>query len=380
MSFSRVEQEMAQAVERGVFPGAVLLVRAGTHVFYLRAFGFRQIEPTRAPMAEDTIFDLSSLTKPLATTTAVMLLMRDGKLRLDDRVTRFLHNFGLYGKTHITIRHLLSHSSGLAAWQPFFKELQQIEKRGEKVNFVGSATAKEYIYQLIGREKQEAPVGAKAVYSDLGFMLLGALVEMASGTTLDRFYNARVVRPLGLRATSFIDLGMVRSRRIVPVTDMIAATERCPWRKRVLCGEVHDDNAWAMGGVAGHAGLFASARDVDTLLVHLRAAWAGQDDLLPPALVREFWTRDRVTPGSTWALGWDTPSPTGSQSGTRFSPDTIGHLGFTGTSVWMDLARDRHVVLLSNRVHPSRDNNAIKEFRPLIHDLVNEALDGEGGG
>jgi serine-type D-Ala-D-Ala carboxypeptidase len=380
MSFGRVEQEMAQAVQRGVFPGAVLLVRAGTHVFYLRAFGSRQIEPTRAPMAEDTIFDLSSLTKPLATTTAVMLLVRDGKLHLDDRVTRFLHNFGVYGKTHITIRHLLSHSSGLPAWRPFYKDLQQIEKRGEKVNFLGSTAAKEYVYQAIGRERQEQPAGAKAVYSDLGFILLGALVEMASGTTLDRFYQERIVRPLGLRATSFIDLGMVRSRRIVPVTDMIASTERCPWRKRVLCGEVHDDNAWAMGGVAGHAGLFASARDVDTLLCYLRAAWSGQDEALPAALVREFWTRDRTTPGSTWALGWDTPSPSGSQAGSRFSPDTIGHLGFTGTSIWMDLARDRHVVLLTNRVHPSRDNQAIKEFRPLIHDLVNEALDGEGKG
>lgn len=380
MSFGRVEQEMANAVQRGVFPGAVLLVRAGTRVFYLRAFGQRQIEPTRAPMAEDTIFDLSSLTKPLATTTSIMLLVRDGKLRLDDRVTRFLHNFGVYGKTHVTIRHLLCHSSGLAAWRAFYKDIQQIEKRGEKVNFLGSSAAKEYVYEAIGHERPESPAGTKAVYSDLGFILLGALVEMASGTTLDRFYQERVVRPLGLRATSFIDLGMVRTRRIVPVTDMIAATERCPWRKRVLCGEVHDDNAWAMGGVAGHAGLFASARDIDTLLCSLRAAWSGQDETLPAELVREFWTRDRSTPGSTWALGWDTPSPTGSQSGSRFSSDTIGHLGFTGTSIWMDLARDRHVVLLSNRVHPTRDNQAIKEFRPLVHDLVNEALDGEGGG
>jgi CubicO group peptidase (beta-lactamase class C family) len=380
VSFDRIEQEMANAVQRGVFPGAVLLVRAGTRIFYLRAFGHRQIEPIRAPMAEDTIFDLSSLTKPLATATSIMLLVRDGKLRLDDRVTRFLHNFGVYGKTHVTIRHLLCHASGLAAWRPFYKDIQQIEKRGEKVNFLGSAAAKEYVYDAIGHERPEAPAGVRAVYSDLGFILLGALVELASGTTLDRFYQDRVVRRLGLRATSFIDLGLVRSRRITPVTEMIAATERCPWRKRVLCGEVHDDNAWAMGGVAGHAGLFASARDIDTLLCLLRNAWAGQDQALPAELVREFWTRDRSTPGSTWALGWDTPSPSGSQAGSRFSSDTIGHLGFTGTSIWMDLARDRHVVLLSNRVHPIRDNQAIKEFRPFIHDVVNATLDGEGGG
>jgi CubicO group peptidase (beta-lactamase class C family) len=177
-----------------------------------------------------------------------------------------------------------------------------------------------------------------------------------------------------MRATSFIDLSMVRTRRIQPITDMIAATERCPWRKRVLCGEVHDDNAYAMGGVAGHAGLFAAARDVDTLLCRLKACWAGSDDFLPPALVREFWTRDATIPSSTWALGWDTPAATGSAAGSQFSANTIGHLGFTGTSCWMDLDRDRHVILLSNRVHPSRDNNAIKEFRPMIHDLINQAL------
>ncbi len=373
MSFARVEQALDDAVAQGVFPGAVLLVRDADHTFYQRAVGFRQIEPTRAPMEEGTIFDIASLTKPLATTTAIMLLVRDGKLRLDDRATRFLHNFGVHGKTHVTLRHLLAHASGLPAWRPYFKEILAIEKRGEKINFLGSAAAKEYVFNQIHREKPEAAAGAAAVYSDLGFMLLGSLVEMASGATLDRFCQERIFRPLGLRATSFIDLGMVRARRIQPVTDLIAATERCPWRKRVICGEVHDDNAYAMGGVAGHAGMFASARDVDTLASRLVACWAGEDDFVPPAIMREFWTRDSVA-GTTFALGWDTPSAQQSSSGHLFSSQTVGHLGFTGTSLWIDLARRRHVILLSNRVHPSRDNNLIKEFRPLIHDLVNEAL------
>jgi CubicO group peptidase (beta-lactamase class C family) len=374
MSFERVEREMQSAVDRGVFPGAVLLVREGERVFYLRAFGARQLEPQPAPMQEGTIFDLSSLTKPLATTVAVMLLVRDGKVSPEDRVTRFFHNFGVYGKTHATMRHLLCHSSGLPAWRPYYKTILQIERRGEKVNFIGSDAAKEWVYQQISRERPEAAAGAKAVYSDLGFILLGQLVEVVSGTTLDRFCQERIFRPLGMRATSFIDLSMVRARRIQPITEMIAATERCPWRKRVLCGEVHDDNAYAMGGVAGHAGLFGAARDIDTLLCRLKACWAGADDFLPAPVVRQFWTRNATIPASTWTMGWDTPSPTGSAAGGLFSPDTIGHLGFTGTSVWMDLDRDRHVILLSNRVHPSRDNNAIKEFRPMIHDLINQAL------
>jgi len=258
--------------------------------------------------------------------------------------------------------------------RPYYKLILQLEKKGEKVNFLGSDAAKEFVYQQINRERPEAAAGSRVAYSDLGFILLGALVELVTGTTLDRFCQECIFRPLGMRATSFIDLSLVRTRRIEPVTEMIAATERCPWRKRVLCGEVHDDNAYAMGGVAGHAGLFAAARDVDTLLCRLKACWSGADDFLPAPIVRQFWTRDTEIPASTWTLGWDTPSPSNSAAGSLFSPSTIGHLGFTGTSFWMDLERDRHVILLTNRVHPSRENNAIREFRPMIHDAINRAL------
>ena len=155
---------------------------------------------------------------------------------------------------------------------------------------------------------------------------------------------------------------------------MIAPTEHCPWRKRVLCGEVHDDNAYAMGGVAGHSGLFASAKDLDILLGRLKDSYHGVNPLVPQGLIREFWTRDGSVPESTWCLGWDTPSPSGSSAGAHFSANSVGHLGFTGTSVWLDLERDRHVILLSNRVHPSRDNEAIRAFRPVIHDHIVEAL------
>ncbi len=372
---TEVDREFAAAVERGVFPGAVVLVRDGIGDAEVSAYGNSAIDPETRPMHEETIFDLSSLTKPLATSVAIMLLVKDGVLRLDDRVSRFFHNFGVHGKTHVTFRHLLNHSSGLAAWRPFFQTIQKMEQRGEKVNFLGSTAAKEFVYQEICRERPEAPPATRALYSDLGFILLGAAVETVSGKSLDRFCRDRIFNPLQLRSTSFVDLSMVRARRIEPVIDMIAATERCPWRKRVLCGVVHDDNAYAMGGVAGHAGLFGSARDIDRLLVRLRACWLGEDDFLPSAIVREFWQVDGTVPDSTWALGWDTPSPTRSMAGVRFSKKTVGHLGFTGTSLWMDLERNRHIVLLTNRVHPRRDNEGIREFRPMIHDRINEALD-----
>ena len=364
---------MEEAASSRVFPGAVLLVSKEGQVVYHRAFGQRSLEPEVTPLHEDTIFDLSSLTKPLATTTAFLLLVKDRKLRIDDRVTRIFHNFGVHGKTHVTFRHFLAHSSGLPAWRPYYKDILKVE-RGGRVNFLCSQGAKQHVYELIHREKPDGDPGKAAVYSDLGFMLLGEAVEEVTGLSLDRFCQEKVFKPLGMRSTSFIDLSLVRTRRLVPVTDMIAPTELCPWRKKILCGEVHDDNAYAMGGVAGHSGLFSNAADVNILVSRLRDAYFGKSSLLPDSLVREAFARDRTAPNSTRTLGWDTPMPTGSQAGTRFSKTSVGHLGFTGTSVWLDLEKSVHVVLLSNRVHPSRDNDRIRDFRPVLHDLVMEAI------
>ena len=372
-SFDRVEKAMDEAVAKGVFPGAVLLVNKEGQVVYERAFGNRSIDPDTTPLTEDTIYDLSSLTKPLATTTAFLILVKERKLRVDDRVTRLFHNFGVHGKTHITFRHLLTHTSGLPAWRPYFKEILKVE-RGGRVNFLCSQGAKQHVFEMIHREKPDGDPGKAMVYSDPGFMLLGEAIEEVSGLTLDRYCHERIWKPLGLRSTSFIDLSLVRTRRLVPVTDMIAPTERCEWRKKLLCGEVQDDNAYAMGGVAGHAGLFASAADVNVLVSRLRDSYHGKNPFLPQELVREAFTRDKTVPQTTRTLGWDTPSPGVSASGSRFSPNSVGHLGFTGTSVWLDLDRAIHIVLLSNRVHPNRNNDKIKDFRPAIHDLVMEAV------
>jgi CubicO group peptidase (beta-lactamase class C family) len=304
-----------------------------------------------------------------------MLLVAEGKLQLDDRVSRFFPDFAAHGKDPITFRHLLSHGSGLPAWRPYYREILEIERQRGRRGFVASTAAKKYVFQQILGERLENPPGQRAVYSDLGFMLLGAAVEAISGLSLDRFCHERIFHPLGLSAMSFVDLTAGRAGRMEAATATVAATERCPWRERVLCGEVHDDNAYAMGGVAGHAGLFGSAADIDTLVCRLKLCHRGQDAFIPNRVVREFWSADGRVPGSTWALGWDTPSPSGSAAGSLFSRRTVGHLGFTGTSLWLDLERDRHVILLTNRVHPKRDNDDIRGFRPVLHDLVNQALD-----
>jgi CubicO group peptidase (beta-lactamase class C family) len=373
MNFQPVEQAMQAAVDQGVFPGAVVLVNVGGEVVLHHAAGSRSLVPDRTPMRPETVFDLASLTKPLATTTAMMTMVRDRRIALDDRVTRFFHNFGVYGKTHVTFRHLLTHASGLAAWRPFYKDILRIEREG-RINFVASRGAKEHVYEAIQRERPDAPAGVRTAYSDLGFILLGAALEEASGQPLDRLCHERVFKPLGLRSTAFIDLASLRTHRLEPVTEMIAPTEQCPWRKRVVCGEVHDDNAYAMGGVAGHAGLFGTAADVDRLASTLLGAWHGDESFLPSTLVRDFWKRDERAGSSTWALGWDTPSPRDSSAGTAFSRHAVGHVGFTGTSLWIDLERSLHVVLLTNRVHPTRANERIREFRPLLHDLVIAAV------
>ena len=253
MNFDRVDQAMDEAVDAGVFPGVVVLVNLDGEIVFHRAAGVRAFDEARSPMREDTIFDLASLTKSLATSVAMMVMARERKIDLDDRLTRFFHNFGVYGKTHITFRHLLANTSGLAAWRPFYQDVLRTEREG-RINFTASRGAKEFVYESIQREKPECPPGARTIYSDLGFILLAAAIEQVSGQTFDRFCHEKIFRPLGLRSTSFVDLSSLRTRRLELIPEMIAPTERCPWRKRVLCGEVHDDNAFAMGGVAGHAG------------------------------------------------------------------------------------------------------------------------------
>jgi CubicO group peptidase (beta-lactamase class C family) len=228
--------------------------------------------------------------------------------------------------------------------------------------------------EQIHREAPLSEPGAQALYSDLGFMVLGEIIETISGTNLDVFFHDRIAQRLKLRSTAFIDLTRCSTSLSQFEEDEIAPTELCPWRKKVLCGEVQDDNAFAAGGVAGHAGLFSSAGDIHKMVAQLDRCLQGRDSFLPQELIQEFFTKNDSVPGSTYALGWDTPAPEKSSSGMHFSRTTVGHLGFTGTSLWWDLEKNCHVILLTNRVHPNRNNERIKQFRPKIHDLIMQAI------
>lgn len=386
VDWSKVDEAMGRAIEsagpsgvspsdRGghVFPGAVLLVGCGGEPVYFRSFGNRSIRPEVTPLDRDMVYDVASLTKPIVTATVAMQLVERGKLDIDRRLSHVFQSFGTHGKERITIRHLLSHTSGYAATAPFYKQIFQADK-GARAGMMNSRGAVEAVCNEIFRSKIEHLPGKVTRYSDIGFILLGHALEVVSGMSLDKLALRYVFQPLQMRNSGFIDLAAVKRRGIKAVSEMIAPTAKCSWRNRILCGEVHDENAWAMGGIAAHAGLFTNAWDVHLFASEMIRCWHGQSEYLSQGVVRRFWKRDDTDSTSSWALGWDTPSAQRSSSGQYFSRDSVGHLGYTGCSLWVDPVRELDVVLLSNRIHSASDNREIQLFRPVLHDLIMEAL------
>ncbi|MBN1849619.1 MAG: serine hydrolase [Deltaproteobacteria bacterium] len=355
----RIRNLLKKGVDDGVYPGAVLLVALSGEIVFFEAVGHASLVPTPSPMGKETVFDLASLTKPLATTLAIMKLLEDGKIDLDQPLSNILPVSLLSDKKDLNIRLILSHSAGFVDWRPFYLNLTKVnpEKR------------KHIIREQIIEEPFVYKTGTGCLYSDLGFMILEWIVEEISGTALKTFVDNLFFKPLHLA-----NLFLSTNGRMADIKAMsIASTEDCPWRKRVLCGEVHDENAFALGGYSGHAGLFGDAEGVFHLVDVLRGHYLGaRNDCLSQKTVKTFFTKQDLVPGCTWALGWDTPSQSDSSAGRYFSPNSVGHLGFTGTSVWMDLEKDVIVIILTNRVHPTRNNQKIRGFRPILHDAVME--------
>lgn len=371
MATSHVIQAALQsAVDDGVFPGAQLAVRLRGELQCMVVAGRLSSEPPGLPVHPSTIYDLASLTKPLATATSVLLLIQRAKLGLEDPVQRILGELEGTPIGRATVRDLLTHRSGLPGWRPFYERL---DARDIVPGFPGeSQPITQHVLRMIRDESLIYACGEQNVYSDLGFMLLGFLVERLSGTPLDLWYEEAIARPLGADPLLFCPtVGRMEQGVIRPAVDVsrIAPTEQDEWRNRLLCGEVHDENAAAMGGVAGHAGLFGTAESVLAVSGAWLSSHRGRQSILDGKLVRQFTNRQESPPQSSWALGWDTPSVP-SSAGSRFSEWSFGHLGYTGTSLWIDPLCELEVVLLSNRVHPSRKNEKIKVFRPCIHDLV----------
>ena len=365
-----IQTALQSAADDGVFPGAQLAVRVHGELQCVVVAGRLSSEPPGLPVHTTTIYDLASLTKPVATVTSVLLLIQRSKVVLEDPVQEILTELEGTPIGQATVRDLLTHRSGLPGWRPFYERLNGGGVEPEPSGAHQSTT--QQVLKMIRDEPLMYLRGERSIYSDLGFMLLGFLVERVSGMTLDLWCEEAIVRPLRAAPIMFCPAaGRAQLDVARPIVDVlrIAPTEQDEWRNRLLCGEVHDENAAAMGGVAGHAGLFGTAESVLAVSGAWLRGYHGRESILEGELVRQFTTRQESRARSSWALGWDTPSAP-SSSGSSFSERSFGHLGYTGTSLWIDPLCELEVVLLSNRVHPSRRNEKIKAFRPYIHDLV----------
>lgn len=357
-----IQAALNRAVDEGVFPGAMLAVRVRGKLRCLAAAGRLSTEPVGPPVRLNTIYDLASLTKPLATVTSILMLIQRGKLNLDDPVQQYLGELDSAPIGRATVRELLTHRSGLPGWRPLYERLEGT--CGPTIRPGAVVAQRQDVLRVIRDESLIYARGDRSLYSDLGFILLGCLVERITAMSLDRWFEEEIAGPLNAWPLLFSPA----QKSDIEVSS-IAPTEYDERRHCLLQGEVHDDNAAAMGGVAGHAGLFGTAESVLAVSGAWLQAYHGRQSLLDGNLGRQFATRQRSLDQSSWALGWDTPS-TPSSSGAHFSTQSFGHLGYTGTSLWIDPLSELEVVLLSNRVHPTRKNEKIKQFRPQIHDLA----------
>jgi uncharacterized protein YbbC (DUF1343 family)/CubicO group peptidase (beta-lactamase class C family) len=358
--FEGIEPLVRQAIDENKLPGAVVLVGRGDRILYQKAIGRRALVPASEPMTLDTIFDLASLTKVVATTTSVMLLVEQGKIRLSDRVSAFIPGFERYGKADITIRHLMTHVSGLRPDLDLGDD-----------SWKGSDTA----IAMAIEEVPTAPPGERFVYSDINYFLLGDIVRRVGGAPLDRFTQEHLFIPLGMKDTTFTPAEALRPR--------IAPTEKCTpmgWpcegpNASMLRGVVHDPTARRMGGVAGHAGLFSTAADLSVFCRMLLGggAYHGTRILAPLTVAKMTTAANPAGERNVRGLGWDIDSSFSANRGELLPLGSFGHTGFTGTSLWLDPATGMYVVFLSNRVHPDGKGD-VTPLRARVATVIASAL------
>jgi CubicO group peptidase (beta-lactamase class C family) len=345
-------------IEKKTTPGAVVLVARRGRIVLEEALGRMSYEADAEPITRDTIFDLASVTKVTVTTTLAMMLVERGELDLDAPVPAYVPEFQGGGKGQVTIRDLFAHCSGMPSWVPFFRELEASTPD----------EAKSAVIDAICRMPQAYPWRSKTAYSDPAYILLGEIIERVSEQPLEILAEERIFAPLGMEDTQY--------RPPQRLLHRIAPTEFDPWRGRIIRGEVHDENCSFVGGVTGHAGLFGTAADLAVFGQMMANGGVYDGRRYVKSETIEGWTQPvELVPGSTRAVGWDTArvpaSPLGQGSSMAF-----WHTGFTGVSLWIDPTRELVAVLLTNRIHPTRENQQIYELRPEFHRAVNEAVIG----
>ena len=346
----KLDKIVKTAIEEAVAPGVTIAVGRNGHIAYMKGYGYIDWNQPGSPKADtNTLYDLASLTKVIATTTLAMILEETGQLDISRTVVSYLPEFNSPEKAQITVKQILTHSGGLEAG----------------ANIYATARGREqYLYQINARPLEYTP-GSSMVYSDWDMIILQLVMERITGKTLDVLANEKIFKPLGMIDTQFQPPIALRPR--------IAPTQVDEARGGLLWGTVHDENAWAIGGVAGHAGLFSTAKDLALFSMMILNGGEGANGvrIVKPATIAR-WTA-RQGKESTRALGWDSPEG-GSSAGQFFSPWSFGHTGFTGTSIWIDPEKDLFVVVLTNRVNPTRSNNRHVQLRRDVADAVQQSV------
>jgi len=341
-----------QSIADSAFPGCAISIGYQGRLIYEESFGHFTYDPSSPKVEINSIFDLASVTKVVATTTTAMILYDQGRLNLDQNVSEIVPAFKGREKEKVTIRHLLTHTSGLPGWVRFYLNLE----------------GKERIIQEICETELINEPGTAYVYSDLGMILMQRVLETVSRKSLDHMVKDYLTTPLGMTRTFYNPDSSIKTE-VIP-------TEISDWHMKLVHGFVHDENTFVMGGVSGHAGLFSTIQDLSVFCqMYLNGGFYGGRTIIKEETIKLFTSRQNIVEGSTRALGWDTRSEKNSMAGEYMPIQAFGHSGFTGTSIWIDPVKKAFVILLSNRVHPTRENQKIISVRPIVHDYAMKSLE-----
>ncbi len=360
MSNKKIDEAFTKAIADGIFPGAALAVVKAGKVLEKTCYGLAEKIPVERKLTFKNYFDIASITKPLCTAMVSMVLVEQGKLNLEEPVGTYFRRFKKEAYSKVLVKHLLQHTSGLPAYKPYYERLSDMVLKGESLEDIKKELFK---YILSESLEEEVRVGSTRLYSDLGYILMGDILEQVTQKSLDKLFLELVARPLKLNETFFIPLN---AKTKLPRTDFVS-TSKSSLRRKILAGEVEDEHAWLLNGVAGHAGLFSTLPDLMKWADELIKINEGKSKFLKKETLQLF-THARPP------LGWDKPAEDLSQAGELFPKSGIGHLGYTGCSIWLDLEREFYIIVLTNRVHPYRYNEGIKKFRPMIQDLIIQSL------
>ncbi len=374
--FKQAESAIQTAIEEQIFAGGVSIVSNSSRILYSRALGNSSFAPFDQEqyahrLSFRSVFDLGEISALIATIPIAMRLCEERRLCLSDKIARYLHGFGVHGKSAVTLEQILNHTAGLAAQANFHEELV-VQNKGRRVGILTSKGARDFVLRDLNRSKLKHTPGGKHVFSQVGLILLGFIIEEVTGQTLDKVARKYVFKPLELQSTSYVDLSLIRRGLLTPDENIIVPTLECPWRKKLLLGEVMDPAAWAIGGVAGNAGIFSCAGDLQRIAAEFLAAYQGQSDFLSRTSLDLMWQTGQDSAISPYT--WERPSAENGMEYAGFSESARGYFSSTGSAFWIDPKRDLSFIFLSNCCQSSRGHKRLSSFWAKYFAAVNQAI------